>query len=418
MEILNEADRVDRAVSIIITLQVTLLGAKNVLVQGFPFFYSINTKLNIVILSFVSLLYLYAYFRLFKRNLYSGAVFYYAFIFISIVFSFLIFPQNIPYILEISLRWVVVLFATGYLVAKLKSLVWLQKYMLYSSYILSISCVFFAVIVSMVGQIASNETSPYSLTMSYVGMWAVMWQLHAFFKQSNKLALLFAVLTSFIIVLYGSRNPLIAIVIYIIIMLFDMAKNQKSKEVRLLSYILIMLFCLFGLFWKRILGFVFSLFESFGLSSRTINMFLEAAEGDGDFSSGRNDIHDELIKLIFDHPIFGMGICGDSANMNETAHSLYLSIYATYGIIIGTFFLLFIIQQCLSAFKKAKGLDHQVLLLFFCMVFPRGFTGGDIWESDVFWFMMGLVFMILNKKTGKNAKISNYSKEDSVYSVS
>lgn len=417
MESLNKTEKTDRVVSFIITLQVTLLGVKNVLVQGFPFLFAINTKLNIVILSLVSLLYLYAFFRLFKRNLCSSAVLYYAFILISIVFSFLFFPQNKPYILEISLRWIVVLFATGYLVAKLKSLVWLQKYMLLASYVMTASCLAFAAILSVVGFIASDGESNYSLSMSYVALWAVMWQLHAFFKQSNKLALIAAIITTAIILVYGSRNPLIAIAVYVLIQVINNTRG-KSNVQKFFSHLFLCLIALLAVFWKQVLLGVFILFEHFGISSRSINYILEATESDVDMSSGRNDIHEELIKLIYDHPFFGMGICGDSTNMNETAHSLYLSIYATYGIIIGTFFLLFIIQQCLSAFKKAKGLDHQVLLLFFCLVFPRGFTGGDIWESDVFWFMMGLVFMILNKKTGKNAKNSNYSKEDSVYSVS
>lgn len=407
MENLNKEDRVDRIVSMVITLQVTLLGAKNVLVQGFPFFFDINTKLNIGILSIVSVLYLYSMFILRRRSINSNAVVYYIFVFFSIIFTFLLFPQNIPYVLAISLRWIVVLFLTGFLMAKLKSMVWLQKYMLQSSYILTVSCIMFAVIVTMVGQIASDETSPYSLTMSYVGMWAIMWQLHALFKSSNKIALVFALITLVIVVLYGSRNPLIAIGLYVVLMVINMTKSQKSSAIKFVSYASLLILGVLALYWKQIFKSLFSLFEGFGLSSRTVNMFLEAAEGDVDFSSGRDDIHATLWNLIFDHPVLGLGVCGDSANMNETAHSLYLSIFATFGLFIGFVFLLFIIRQCIVAYKKANGLNRDVLILFFCMVFPRGFTGGDFWESDVFWYMMGLVFMVLNNTNKKYATNCN-----------
>ena len=113
-----------------------------------------------------------------------------------------------------------------------------------------------------------------------------------------------------------------------------------------------------------------------------------------DFSTGRSDIHNQVWELINESPIFGTGICGDEANMHEMAHSLYLSILCTYGIIIGFMFITFILIKTCRALKHSSGLNHQILVLFICMVFPRGFTGGDIWQSDVFWQLMGIIFMI------------------------
>lgn len=399
-EQLTISERVDKKVSFIIALQVTLLGGKNVLVQGFPFMFEINTKLNIINLSIVTICYIYAFKLLFSRNLCKNAILFYSFIIFSILFTFLVFPQNTPYLLEISLRWIVVCLVTGYLVAKLNSFEWLQRYMLLSSYILTVLCIGFSVVISTIGYIASDGESTYSLPMSLVALWAVMWQLHAFFKQSNKIALLAACVTIGIIVMFGSRNPLIAIAFYLLVQIFDNSRG-KSKSKKILSQTILCFVAVLAFFWKRVLYFIFSIFESLGLSSRSINYVREAMENDVDITSGRNDIHGNLVDLIFEHPILGMGVGGDVANMEERAHSLYLTIFSNYGIIIGTLFLVFIASQCLIALKKSRSLDHQILVMFMCMVFPRGFTDGDMWESDIFWFMMGVVFMILHKNKAK-----------------
>lgn len=398
-------ESIDKKISLIVTLQVTLLGVKNVLVQGFPFLLEINTKLNILNLSIVTICYIYAIKLLLHRKLSKEATLFVAIIVSTILFSLIVFPNNIPCILEISLRWIVVCFITGYIVAKLRSLIWLQKYMLLSSYILTLSCMCFCVIVSILGKIAtaSNEEadqSPYSLSMSYVALWAAMWQIHAYVKQGKKIALLFACITVAIIVMFGSRNPLIAIAVYMIIEIIDKTKD-KGLYHKLFYRILLLLIGVLALFWKQTIIYLFLLFESFGFHSRSINVIYDATVNDTDMTSGRNDIHDTLLNLIFEHPFLGMGICGDVVNMHEKAHSFYLSIYATYGLIFGTFILFFIIRQCLLAFQKSRRLNHQILVMFMCMVFPRGFSTGDIWENDVFWFMMGVVFMILHSKKVK-----------------
>ena len=131
-----------------------------------------------------------------------------------------------------------------------------------------------------------------------------------------------------------------------------------------------------------------------------------------DFSTGRNDIHNEIRKLIWNEPILGSGVCGDEANIGEMAHSLYLSIFVTYGVIIGTLFLIAIAVLCFKALKKARGLEHQILVMYLCLVLPRGFTGGDMWTSDVFWWLMGIAFMILsNKQRIRRNAISNTRQE-------
>lgn len=406
------SNKTDKQVSLFIVLQVTLMGVKNVLVQGVPFLYDINEKLNILITSVVSILYLYALLKVGGRRTSGSAKLFAVFIASSIIFTLLVFPQNEPFMQSSYLRWIVVFFLTAYLICKLTSLEWLQHYMLMGSYFMTLSGVLYAFEVQLIGHSVTSDWSTYSMSMSNVVMWAVMWQLHAYFKNNSFWSLAFALVGIAVIFLYGSRNPLLAIFIYGLILLYDRSKSKKysSSFMPLLLVGLLMVGLVLNV--KPILNGLSSFLEGHGLSSRSLTLLLGADTED--FSTGRNDIHNEIRKLIWDNPIVGSGVCGDEANIGEMAHSLYLSVFVTYGVIIGSLFLLAVAVMCIKALKKARGMEHQILVMYLCLVLPRGFTGGDMWGSDVFWWLMGIVFMILSNKQRIRRNAVSYIRQESV----
>ena len=51
----------NKLISFVVAFQVIAQGCKNILVQGFPFFYEINDMLNVVIMGGSLLMYVYAY---------------------------------------------------------------------------------------------------------------------------------------------------------------------------------------------------------------------------------------------------------------------------------------------------------------------------------------------------------------------
>lgn len=406
---LSIIQKTDKRVSLFIVIQVTLMGVKNILVQGLPFLMSINETLNIWITALVSVLYIYAFILVWGRTVCGSGKLFALFILASIVFTLLMFPENSVFMSQYYIRWIVVFFFTSYLVCKLNTFVWLQHYMLKGSYLMTAAGIIYAFVVYTIGHSVTSDWSTYSMSMSNVVMWAVMWQLHAFFKQGNKFSLLFAIAGFVVIFLYGSRNPLLAIFVYSIIALFDQRKSKRTSA-KITVWVVAILLGLIVLNIKPIIGTLTYSLEQFGLSSRSLDLVVSADTED--FSTGRNEIHKNVRTLIWDNPIFGTGICGDEAKLDEMAHSLYLNIYSTYGIIIGTVFLIVLIVLCLKGLKSAKGLEHQILVLYMCMVFPRGFTGGDMWGSEVFWWMMGIVFMIMsNKQRIRRNAISNIRQE-------
>lgn len=389
------AKLIDRRVALIVSLQVFLLAFKNCLISGIPYLFLINYSLNRVITVFVGALYLYAFWISRSRKLSLHCILFWIFIFFSYIFTVLFFPQNIPFIQSSLLKTLTILFMTSILLTKIKDYSWLEYYMTLFAYPIIIAGCIAGFFLTKIGQstTATYEGDTYVMSLSYAVLIAVIWLLHEYFKRKRFLALLFALVGVIIILLYGSRNPLLAIGTYVFIELIDSTEHNKNRASRSFYRLCLCVFAVLAVFYKQIIKVLLNLSSSLGFNSRTLQLF-SADEID---LSNRDTIHDQLIDLINANPLTGLGIQGDMAQMDEMAHSLYLSILSTYGYIIGSAFIIYIIVICISALKRAKGIDHQLLVMYMCLVFPRSFTGGDMWGNDIFWWLLAFIFVVLSK---------------------
>lgn len=385
---------IDKRLSLIISLQVFLFGAKNCLIEGIPLLYEVNDRLNSLIIAAIGIMYIYAFVISISRHLSRKCVLFWLFILFSFIFTVLAFPENMPYIKDIAPRFIIVFFITSILIAKLKTFEYLERYMTQFAYPTILAGVIAGYFINMIGHVttAIYDGDQYATSLSYAVLVAVMWLLHRFFKDGGVMPLTFSVIGVMIIVLYGSRNPLLALFLYLFFEIWDKSSNNKIRGV-LYKFILLTVGIMF-FFYKPIIRFLAGLSESFGFNSRTLFLLSEA---DVD-QTGRDSIHKEVWRLINNNPIIGTGIQGDRTNLGEMAHSLFLNIWCTYGYFIGTMFMVIIALWLFKALKSAVGLDHQILVLYFCLVVPRGFTGGDMWQSDIFWWLMAIIFVIQSKQ--------------------
>ena len=387
----SQIDKIDRRVSFIITFQFIALGIKNTLINAVPYLYNMNNSLNILLLGLVCVLYTYSLFILYHRRTYSGVRILSSLAVISIIFTYVFYPQNIPFWKEYELRFIIILLPSFYLISKLYTLEYFKNYMTRGSYFLTVALVVFAVFVSLIGHTVRDMYTTYSMSMANVAMLSIMWQLRAFLKEKNKVAFVCSIIGSIVLVLYGSRNQLLAITAYIV---FHILGNSKYKIVGFSIVSVSVIFIV--AFFKNILFFVLTIFERFGLNSRTIYLLIEG--GIDESTQVRLDTYSKLNNLLFKNPLVGLGISGDEAKIGELAHSLYYSIWSTYGLFLGSIIILFIIILCIKSLRKSSGLHHQILVLYMCMVFPRSITGGDIWGNAVLWVLLGICFMILNTR--------------------
>lgn len=385
----------NKLISFVVAFQVIAQGCKNILVQGFPFFYEINDMLNVVIMGGSLLMYVYALLTTGRLRIPVQTIAVLFFVGMTYLFTYMFFSQNAKYIQLTILKTLVACFFTFLLVSKLSTFEYLCNYFTKGSFLITLSGVLYAGIISVIGHSTTSDWSTYSMTMSNVLLLSVLWQLNAYFDSKNKLALIAAIIGSVVIFIYGSRNPFLAIGFFVSIKILFNSKRKSSSGVAIklffVSFVLIVLF-----FFKEILAFVGGMLDSFGLSSRTLYYLINADTED--ITTGRAEIHDKLWDIVLNNPFLGLGVAGDEVVIQELAHSMYLSIFVTYGMILGSLVILYLFSQTIKGICRTSGLNHNIIIMYVCLVFPRSFTGGDIGANDSLWFLMALIISSLRQR--------------------
>jgi O-antigen ligase len=143
------------------------------------------------------------------------------------------------------------------------------------------------------------------------------------------------------------------------------------------------------IFWySDILNLIMRLMEALGLSSRTLNYLIG---GNISYDSGRGEIYDNLIKAINQSPLLGLGAFGGEVAVG-LSHSTYLDIFANFGYVFGSVFIVIIFCQIYKILSREKESSlGKIFLIFSTMVIVRGFFGGGFWSEKELWILFGIM---------------------------
>lgn len=360
-----------------------------------PFLYARNSMLNMMLLVVIGVMYVWTFLRM-PKIVTSRFLLLAFFVIMSFALTLIFFTENTTNIVNALPRSLPYCFITCFFLSTLSSFQWIEYYMKKFSIVIVFCSLISAVAIFRTGHITTSTWSSYSMPLSYVTMLAVMWLLYRYFEEEKARWVIMSLLGTGVIIAYGSRNPLLAIVTFIIISVLKKATGIDTKK-KLFYITTVITISIALLFWKNLLSVLGDVLTNIGINSRTINLLLQ----DTISTSGRDTIHSELLIALNNHPFLGLGVLGDEvvlSDLSQSAHGLYLSILSNYGYFIGGIFILVCIYWCILAYKRGGESDKNILLIYMCMVWPRGFTGGDIWSSDVFWWMIGLVLAALSAR--------------------
>ncbi|MBQ8341317.1 MAG: hypothetical protein IJY22_02945 [Clostridia bacterium] len=393
--VLSENVASDRWISLAVCFQVLLIGAKNMLVQAFEALYLQNNLLNAILFVIVGLTYVLAYMTLGSRMISFSplSLAFVAFVVISFAASALIHPYALPQYGEVLGYFLPFCFLTVFMITRLTTLKWIAYYMERFSYLI-IAVAWVCVIgILNTGHITTSDWSTYSMSLSNVIMVAVIWLLYSYFENHKLLALVGAALGILAILLCGSRNPLLAIVAYVVVKTVTKVASSKTPNRERWTYVLwSALLILFFLLFEPIIELAHIVLSALGIYSRSIGLL----DTNLFFDSGRSVIHADLLAVLNQSPILGLGIGGDMASIGWPAHNFYLSVLSIYGYLAGTAILITFAVLLVKAFCRSRGRIREILLIYTCLFLPRNFTGNDILRSDIPWWLLGLVIVILS----------------------
>lgn len=193
-------------------------------------------------------------------------------------------------------------------------------------------------------------------------------------KKHSYLYVLFFILSIILILLGGSRGPLVACVLLSIIMIFFYLKKSNFKNK--FTFCLLLLVLLIGLS-----HIITTYSESIGI----VNRFNESLLNQGDVSYGREGHFESAMNQFIDNPFFGDKIFDNYSG--NYPHNIFIESFMALGIFGGVIFAYITIINIIKCGKKNI---INIFITFVCFSL-FGCTSGAIWSSFEFWILLAVI---------------------------
>lgn len=197
------------------------------------------------------------------------------------------------------------------------------------------------------------------------------------FKNKKIKDFFLSILGGVLVLACGVRGAILSLCAFLIVYVACFYKfRYKGIYLTLGACIIMTIFSQFD----KIAPYIMSFLNRFGLSTRVIETILEGSTLE---DAPRRRIREWMIEAIQAHPYRGYGIAGDR-NLIPTvvyAHSFWLEMWVSFGVIIGTLFMIGIAVLLFKALRKSCS-------------FQRGFIVAMIFGGGLFKLVVSSSFLL------------------------
>lgn len=307
---------------------------------------------------------------------------------IVILLNFALFPENYQFPSTVSTFAFLCfpLFVVGSIIddfAKLKAFVRPVCYFI-SIFIVGL------LLLTLSGRIVLlNEWGNEGYSMGFGNSCALpaMFMIWFFLEEKRILYLLSSVLIVLGIVSFGSRGPLVSLVVFSVV--YYTILNFKKNPMMVFGGFFICLILFFNL--NSILSGIGQMLNSCGIHSRTINLIFS---GEQEIHlSRRDELANQLIPILNQSPLEIRGINAEWNILGIYAHNIFLEIFFQFGLILGSLILLYILIRLVKTLRMDITKEMSVFaLIFMCNSFSQSLVSGSIWTLPYFWLWISLVY--------------------------
>lgn len=196
----------------------------------------------------------------------------------------------------------------------------------------------------------------------------------------------------FYILLFGSRAPLLCIVLLFVFFYVCKFADHHVKIVKshLRKTLLISLVVLVaGIAMVSLLN---SIFQEYGLEIIALKKIMRLAE-EGDISNGRSNINDLTWSYIFNRPIFGYGFDRYNALTGKLyPHNFLLQLLFDGGIILFVIVILPLWRHFLLFFRNCTREQYYLIIMLFFASVPGALFSQNMWQIVPLWVCFGAIF--------------------------
>ncbi len=393
-----EKSAVDKKISRVLVLQLVMFGSKILLVQGVPAIFQMRDLLDMLLLGIVAIM-MFSIGKHILKRLRPEHIFMTIATSIMFLISMLINQDYLGGLLEMVPRFVFPCYAS-YILASVvfdinHVLYYHERYMKFLIMTSIVTAIFFSTHISVI------HRNLYSMPYSDITLIPTVWYFIRYFEEKDKTSLILSIIGLLLILVFGSRNPLLSILALFIYFGLKYVFTSITMKKAVVTLCLVVIVAFFAINFEAIVIEFLDLLGNMGIHSRTLNKLLYVGIDD----SGRSTIFRLLIAQLNDKPLLGLGIGGPEAALNILPHNLYLGILVYFGYPIGLLVLLLLCRIWLKAWTVSSNISKRLLLMYMVIIIPRGIVGISILSTEYFWLLLGICSSVIyqhKKKTFEN----------------
>ena len=208
-----------------------------------------------------------------------------------------------------------------------------------------------------------------------------------------------AVASSLTMFVYGTRGPILCIIVYIAFYLihrFSKTTSKRKFALILMGLLILAVILVYDDLFVKIASLISNIFERFGFSTRIFDFYVS---GDVAISKGRDYLTNQVIDAISENLVFGYGFMGDQYLLGVYCHNLILEIWCHYGVVLGSLVMVAMAVLSVSALIKSRG-NKKIfffVVMLMSMVYVKLMLSNSYTLEPYFYFMMG-IFVAVNRK--------------------
>lgn len=320
------------------------------------------------------------------------------------LFTMIAFPNNVEFMGE---NWGRILIAT--FLAYFVGLAYSHKNCFDDLFWCSVASVFFVFLHQIYKLGRGLVLEDDNMYVAYNLLPSIMYLIYYAIYKGRKIFWIIAGMAVGIIFIFGTRGPILCIIVFLVIFLLHrtIASRKKSNYLLLLIlFIILIVFCVYDDLLIKLVSFVANIFERFGFSTRIFDFFIS---GEATTSLGRKYLQKQVISAILDNPIRGYGFTGDQYLLGVYCHNLFLELWCHFGLIVGTVIILVLAILTAMALVKSRNNKKRFffVIMLISMVYVKLMLSNSYTLEPYFFFMIG-AFVSINRrfvKQGSGHKI-------------
>ncbi|MEH7119241.1 O-antigen ligase family protein, partial [Neobacillus vireti] len=217
-------------------------------------------------------------------------------------------------------------------------------------------------------------------------------------KYSNKVELLLyflLLLTAFKFLIFsGSRGAVFSIFVYLYVLIINKLKTRATKIT--FSFIVIILIYYFVFYLDKIILQVNNFLLIYNIDIEWLDRSIRQMDSDAGLLSNRDQLYEGAVKLISEHPIFGIGIGNFDSIYGIYPHNLVLELMVEFGLVGTIIFIFIIIMGYIKSLKSNKNIKVMMQFLFSLSI-PQLMFSNSFWLSSTFWMYILISIYLIRK---------------------